>query len=210
MLEFLLAFLVMSSLYSLSTSRLGALIRVVGAQGIMLGLVPILQHGSLTDPHAWVLSSIGLVIKGIVIPVLLFKAVRGIAISREMEPYIGYPSSIVSGVLIVIGSYWVFHQISLHPLFTSKLIPAAITVAACGLFLIITRKQALTQVIGYLSFENGVYLFGVSLSVKSPLLVELGILLDVLVGVFVMGIVIYHIHQEFDTISTQKLGTLRE
>lgn len=210
MLQFLLAFLIMSSLYSLSTSRLGALINVIGFQGLLVGLIPLLVSGSLAEPHTWILAAIGLIVKGIVIPLMLFKVIRGITINRELEPYIGYPLSIVSGVLIVIGAYECHHLVSENPLFSSDLIPSAITVAVCGLFLVIARKKALTQVIGYLSFENGIYLFGISISVKSPMLVELGILLDVLVGVFVMGIVVYHIHQEFDTISTQNLGALRE
>jgi hydrogenase-4 component E len=96
------------------------------------------------------------------------------------------------------------------PLFASPLIPAAMAMALCGLFLIIARRQALTQVIGYLVFENGIYLFGLAISAKNPLLVELGVLLDVFVGVFVMGIVIYHINREFDSISVEDLRMLKE
>lgn len=200
----------MSSLYLLSSSRLGTLIKIVGTQGMILGLVPFLTHLSLTDPHTWILSVGSFIIKGFVIPVLLFKALRGVAINREIEPYVGFSFSIIIGVISVIFSFVIYHYISIHPLFHSQFIPASMVVSFCGLFLIITRKQALTQVVGYLVFENGIYLFGVSLAIENPLLVELGILLDVLVGVFVMGIVVYHINREFDTISTDDLDTLRE
>lgn len=209
--SFLLVLLIMSSLYLLSSSRIGALIRTVGAQGMILGCVPFITgDASLLNPHTWILSSLSIFVKGILIPILLFRALRGVYMSREDFPYVGYPMSIGAGVLMVLFSYVAYRIIGHHPLFSSQLIPAAITMALCGLFLIITRKQAITQVIGYLVFENGIYLFGVSLAVKNPLLVELGILLDVIVGVFVMGIVIYHINREFDSISTQALGTLRE
>ncbi len=210
LLPLLIRLLMMSSLYLLSSSRLGTLIKIVGAQGMILGLVPFLTHLSLNDPHTWILSSGSLIIKGFVIPLLLFKALRGVAINREIEPYIGFSFSIVIGVLSVIFSFVAYHYISGHPLFHSQFIPASMVVGFCGLFLIIARKQALTQVVGYLVFENGIYLFGVSLAIENPLLVELGILLDVLVGVFVMGIVVYHINREFDTISTEDLDTLRE
>lgn len=210
MLPLIIILLMMSSLFMLSTSRLGTLIRVVGYQGLVLGLVPFLTRLSLTDPHVWILSIGSIVIKGFIIPALLCKALRGVAINREIEPYIGYSISIVIGVVSVILSFVVYSFISVHPLFHSQFIPASMVIAFCGLFLIITRKQALTQVVGYLVFENGIYLFGVSLAVENPLMVELGILLDVLVGVFVMGIVVYHINREFDTISTDDLDTLRE
>jgi hydrogenase-4 component E len=88
-------------------------------------------------------------------------------------------------------------------------IAAAFFTIMTGLFLIITRKKALTQVLGYLVLENGIFVFGASLAQKQPLIVELGILLDVFVAVFVMGIAMFHINREFDHIDTDQLTTLR-
>ena len=82
--------------------------------------------------------------------------------------------------------------------------------AATGLFLIVARTEALTQIIGYLVLENAIYSFGISLSATQSLLVEMGALLDLLVGVFIMGVVIYHINREFDSINTDSLETLKE
>jgi len=91
------------------------------------------------------------------------------------------------------------------------LIPvAAMFTILTGLLLIVSRRKALTQVVGYLVMENGVYAFGAALAVDEPLLVELGVLLDVLVAVFVMGIAIYHISREFDHIDTDQLSALRD
>lgn len=208
--SFVIVLFMITSMFLLSTSRLGALIKIVGAQGLLLGILPFFTGEPIASIHTWILALLGIVVKGILIPVFLSRAMRGVAVNREMEPYVGYTMSIVVGVLAIIVSYYAYRLIAFHPLFSSPLIPASMTLALCGLFLITARKQALTQIIGYLVFENGIYLFGVSISVRSPLLVELGILLDVLVGVFVMGIVIYHINREFDSISTQELGTLRE
>jgi hydrogenase-4 component E len=84
------------------------------------------------------------------------------------------------------------------------------SMAATGLVLIVARKEALTQVIGYLVLENAVYCFGVSLSSTQSFLVETGVLLDLLVGVFIMGVVIYHINHEFDSINTEMLSELKE
>jgi hydrogenase-4 component E len=78
------------------------------------------------------------------------------------------------------------------------------------LFLIISRKRAVSQVLGFLVLENGVYTFGVGLAPHTSLLVEAGVLLDVFVAVFVMGITIFHINREFDHIETNRLNTLRD
>ena len=80
----------------------------------------------------------------------------------------------------------------------------------CGLFLIACRRTAITQVVGYLVLANGVTLFGIGLALEQPLLVELGILLNVFFAVMVMGIAIYHINQEFDSIDVSKLDSLRD
>ena len=76
--------------------------------------------------------------------------------------------------------------------------------------MIVSRRKALSQVLGYLVFENGIYIFGAGIAYKAPLLVELGVLLDVLVAVFVMGIAIFHISREFDSIDTTRLSSLRD
>ena len=88
--------------------------------------------------------------------------------------------------------------------------PAALFTILVGLFLIVSRRKALNQVLGYLVLENGIYAFGVAPGAASvPLLVELGVLLDVFVAVFVMGIAIYHINREFDHIDADQLDRLK-
>jgi hydrogenase-4 component E len=202
--------LLMTIIYLLGTSRLAALIRTVGIQGILLGLVPIFCGESLEGVHIWIITLSSLCLKGVAIPLMLLRALRGVALSRETKPAVSFTLSSIIGVVIVLFSYVVHRTMLVMPLFASPLIPAAMAMALCGLFLIIARRQALTQVIGYLVFENGIYLFGLAISAKNPLLVELGVLLDVFVGVFVMGIVIYHINREFDSISVEDLRMLKE
>jgi len=90
------------------------------------------------------------------------------------------------------------------------LIPVALFTMMVGLFLIASRVKAVTQVLGYLATENGIYAFGLAFAVEEPLLVEMGILLDVFVAVFVMGITIHHISREFDHIDTDRLSALKD
>jgi hydrogenase-4 component E len=79
-----------------------------------------------------------------------------------------------------------------------------------GMVVLITRAKAISQVVGYIMLENGVYVFGLTLARRVPFLVEVGVLLDVFVGVFIMGIVVFHINREFDSMSSVHLTELRE
>jgi hydrogenase-4 component E len=90
------------------------------------------------------------------------------------------------------------------------LVPVALVTLIIGLIVLITRTKALSQVLGYLILENGIYLFGLTQARRVPFLVEAGVLLDVFVGVFVMGIVVFHINREFDSISALNLTELKE
>lgn len=90
------------------------------------------------------------------------------------------------------------------------LVPASLSTVWTGFLLLTTRRKAITQVVGYLLLENGIFLFGLLLLEAVPFLVEIGVLLDLFTGVFVMGIIIHHISREFASISTERLTELKE
>jgi hydrogenase-4 component E len=130
---------------------------------------------------------------------------------REEEPLVGYVSSILLGVVLFALSLWIGSRMPLPTGAPSKLVlPVALFTIMVGLFLIIARRKALTQVVGYIVLENGIYIFGVALVLDSPLLVELGVLLDVFVAVFVMGITILQMGRTFDDVDTDQLSTLKD
>jgi len=90
------------------------------------------------------------------------------------------------------------------------LVPVALSTVMVGLTVLTTRSKALTQVVGYLILENGIYVFGLSQAERVPFLVEVGVLLDVFAGVFIMGIVVFHINREFDSIDSARLTELKD
>ena len=90
------------------------------------------------------------------------------------------------------------------------MVPAALYTIMIGLFMIVARRKAITQVLGYLAMENGIYVLGPALAVHNPLLVEAGILLDVFVGIYVMGVIMLHIRREFDHIDVDRLSQLKD
>jgi hydrogenase-4 component E len=209
--ELILIVVVLTNLKLLASSRLGASIRAVAAQGILLGLLPVLAHLDALSVRTLALAVASMAIKGLVFPWLLFRALREAEVSREVEPYIGYSSSLLAGVLALALSFWLSAKLPLPTVIHSKvLVPVAFFAILSGLFLIVSRKRAVNQVLGFIVLENGVFTFGVGVLGDTGFLVEAGVLLDVFVAVFVMGIMIFHINREFDHIDTDRLSTLKD
>jgi hydrogenase-4 component E len=207
----ILVLVVLTNLKLLGSSRLGASIRDVALQGVVLGLLPVVAHSQELSLRIAGLAAGAVVLKGMVFPWLLFRAVREAEVAREVEPYVGYVTSLLAGVLILGVSFWMCTRLPIPATIASPwLAPVALFSIFAGLFLIISRKRAVSQVLGFLVLENGVYTFGVGLSPQTPLLVEAGVLLDVFVAVFVMGITLFHINREFDHIDTDRLSTLKD
>jgi len=195
----------------LGNSRIGACIRWLAFQGIIYSLLPIVLHWDDLSVRLWILALGNLALKGIALPWLLLRLRRQTGIQREIEPFIGFTTSLLIGVAIMVVSAWLGGRIA--PVLTTAPFLAlfvAFNTIAVGLTLIITRKKAITQVIGYVALENGIYVFGVGAIAETPLLVELGVLLDAFVAVFIMGIAVYHINRTFAGTDVDKLNQLKD
>lgn len=212
--DLLLLLVVALDLYMVATSRLHSLVRASALQGLALALFPVALWGSEWEAriaHILLMSSGTLVIKVVVIPRLLRRAIREANVRREVDPYVSLHGSLLIAACLVGVSFWLASLLSLpRPAPSPLLLPAGFSTLLLGFLMLVTRRKAVTQVVGYLMLENGVFLFGQMLARDLPFAVELGILLDLLVGVFVMGIAIHHISREFDHIDTERLATLKE
>ena len=198
------------NLLALGSSRLPTLIRAVSAQGVVLSAMPLLMEHEFN----W---RVGLVVigamagKGIVIPALLRRAMRTANIDRELQPFLGFVPSLLLGAAGTIAAVALGRVLPLMPEHSGLLlVPGAIASMFTGFILLIGRIKAISQVCGYLILENGIYVFGLLLIHSMPLMVESGILLDLTVGVFVIGIIADRIQRAFDSLDTRKLTTLRE
>jgi len=198
------------NLLALGSSRLPSLILTVSLQGVLLGLMPLLlEHEA--DWRVALLAMATLVGKGIVIPGLLRRAMRTANIERELEPFVGFIPSLLLGAGGTIAAVALGRTLPLLPEHAgSLLVPGSIASVLTGFILLIGRVKAISQVCGYLILENGIYLFGLLLIHSMPLLVEAGFLLDLTVGVFVIGIIVDRIQRAFDSLDTRKLTALRE
>ncbi len=212
--DLLLLAVIALDLYIVATGRLHSLVRSSALQGAALALLPVALWGLESRARVLhiLLMSVGtFVIKVIVIPLLLRRAIREANVRREVDPFISLHGSLLLGASLVGISFWLSNFLGLpRPAPSGLLLPAAFSTLLLGFLVLVTRRKAVTQVVGYLMLENGVFLFGQMLARDLPFAVELGILLDLLVGVFVMGIAIHHISREFDHIDTERLAVLKE
>ncbi|MDD2765874.1 MAG: hydrogenase [Opitutaceae bacterium] len=198
------------NLLALASSRLPSVIRTVAVQGVALGVMPLL----IEEHIDWIVVLVALatvLVKGFVIPALLRRAMRTANIDREVEPFIGFVPSLLLGAGGTIAGVAGARLLPLLPEHAGTLLVAgALASIFTGFVLLIGRVKAISQVCGYLILENGIYLFGLLLIRSTPLLVESGILLDLTVGVFVIGIIVDRIQRAFDSLDTRKLTVLRE
>jgi hydrogenase-4 component E len=157
------------------------------------------------------LALLSTVIKAAVLPWLLTRAVREANVRNEVEPLVGFTTSLLLGIGLLGASLHLAGRLpSPGADGTAFLVPVALFSVMVGLFLIVSRVKAVMQALGYLAMENGIYAFGMAFVVEEPLLVEMGVLLDVFVAIFVMGITIHHISREFDHIDTDRLSALKD
>jgi hydrogenase-4 component E len=202
---------ILTTFVVLGSSRFGSCIRVVALQGVLLGILTLAAQESEGSLRAPVLALVSTALKGVAFPWLLARALRNAEVRREIDPLVGYGPSVLVGMLALGTALWLAGRLPppSAPI-SSLVVPVALFMMLAGLFLVVSRRQALMQVLGYLVMENGIYAFGVGLVHGTPMLVELGVLLDVLVAVLVMGIAIFHLERELEHTDTDRLRTLRD
>jgi hydrogenase-4 component E len=210
LLDPLLILILALNFVALGVSRIRAVIQAVALQGILLGALPLIVHSEISL-RVVLLVVIAIGLKGFVIPALLIHAMREAHIQHEVKPVINFMTSLLfgavgTGLAVVFANTLLLTEEHAHDL----LVPASLATVWAGFLMLTTRVQAIMQVIGYLLLENGIFIFGLLLLEALPFLVEMGVLLDLFTGVFVMGIIIHHISREFPSISTEHLTELKE
>ena len=163
------------------------------------------------DWQLWAVAALLLLVKGIGIPLLLRRMERRFGSERELEPYVNTATSLLIGGLLVLLAYIVTAPlVAVSRLPTRTGMPLAIGLVFVSLFIIISRKKALTQVLGFLMLENAIALLAVLGTHGIPIIVEIGVFLDVALGFIVMQVFVYQIHETFESIDVEQLNRLRE
>jgi len=191
--------------------RSNAHIGAFAAQSVALAATIAVTAHFTGDRQLYAVATLLFGLKGVAIPLLLRRMDRQFGAQRELEPYVNTATSLLLGGVLVLLAYVITRPlVTLSQLPTRAGLPLAMGLIFVSLFVIISRKKALTQVIGFLVLENGIALLAVLGTYGIPLILELGVFLDALMGFLVMQIFVYRIHETFESIDVDQLTGLRK
>jgi hydrogenase-4 component E len=189
---------------------LGAYIKAFRWQSLTLSIAFALIGYFGHDHELYLIAFLLLVLKVLVIPWYLNRLQTRVGAEREAQPYVNVATSLIVAGLLVMLAYAITRPLVIvSKLPTRGAIPLAVGLIFVGLFVIVSRRKALTQIIGFLVLENGVSLLAALCTYGIPLIVELGVFLDVLMGFLVMQIIVYHIKDTFESIDVEQLSQLK-
>jgi len=209
--DILIILLGTSILYVFSVSRLEAYVKTLALQGILLFLLVIMDIREINWLNILFLIFETLILKGIIIPYFLLTVIRRNEISREIDPYISQFYSILIGSIIFIfgflAAFWASRlDAGIKPLYFG----ISIVMIIASLFLIINRKRIITHILCYMILENGIFLLSLSVANEMPMLVNLGVLLDLFVGIFLFAIFFNKIQEMYDGNKIDVLTELKD
>ncbi len=185
-------------------------VRLYGAQSWLLGIVAVTMGLAEQRPQLYITAALTIGLKGVAIPWFLVRVIDRIGIRREIEPFLNVPASLLICLVLTVigyrvsggfpdGSHAVGHQV----------IGVSLSVLLIGLFLMVTRKKAITQIIALLTVENAIFLIALGITAGMPLVVELGISFDVILAVMVLGVMVYRIVDQFESMDVSRLSKLK-
>jgi hydrogenase-4 component E len=185
--------------------RINSLIHVFAWQGAFLALSALIMAYASNRHHLYVSAVLTFAIKVVVLPYIFFTYTKRYNIQKEVEAVVSIPITMIIGIALVIFSYHITSPVrEVAAVMTRSTMAVALSTTLIGFLMMITRKKAITQIVGLLAMENGLFFAAVSATYGMPLVVELGIAFDILVVAFVFGIVVLHIRTTFDGIETGK------
>ena len=205
------ALIVLTSFLMLGQSRLSRLVSIFAMQGVLLAITAALAADVLDSPHLYISALLTLTLKGILIPFMLHRLVVNMGLHREMETLKNPARVMMAGTGLVVFSYYVCLPIvKVSPLITLNTIAISMAVVLLGMLLMITRRQAVAHVVGFMSIENGLFFAAVVSTYGMPMVVELGIAFDVLVAAVLFGVFFFHIRSSIDSLDVDQLNRLSE
>lgn len=185
-------------------------IRLYGGQSLLLATVAVAMAVSDHRPHLFVMAALTIILKGFVIPLFLMRVVDRIGIHREIEPFLNVPTSLLVCLGLTVVGYRVstgFPEGTIG--ITHHVLGVGLSTMMIGLFLMVTRKKAITQILALLTVENAIFLVALGITSGMPLVVELGISFDVILAVLVLGVLVRRIADRFESMDVSRLSKLK-
>ncbi len=207
----LAAFVLFLSFVLLQQARLVSAIRAFAWQGVFVALVSAVVAATEHHTHLYFSALLTLSMKALLIPWMLHRLVRRLDMERHTERLQGAAPVMMAAVALVIFSYWlVLPMVQRELIFTRNIIAVSLAVVLIGLLMMVVRQQAVAQVLGFMSVENGLFLAAVSATGGMPLVVELGVAFDVLVAMILFGVFFFQIRDSIDTLDVNRMNRLTE
>lgn len=205
------ALLLLLSFAMLSQRRIVTLVNLYALQGAVLAAATLLLAWRTGEDHLYLSAALTLALKVAFLPWLLHRLIRRLDVYWDTEPLLNVSGTMLAGLVIVVFAFALAQPITrLADTATRSAVGIAISVVLLAFLMMITRRKAMSQVIGFLSMENGVFFGAMSASYGMPMVVELGIALDVLVAVLVLGVFFFQIRERFDSLDLHHLESLKE
>ena len=211
LINLLASILLMLSFAMISQRRILSLIHLFTAQGAVLVAATVVVGYATQQPHLYLSAGITLVLKVILIPLLLHRVIARLDVRWDVETLINIPTTMIIGIALVIFAFDLALPISKLSVSVARAtLGIALACVLLSFLMMITRSKAVPQVIGFLSMENGLFFAATSATYGMPMVVELGIALDVLVGILILGVFMFQIREQFDSLDISHLEKLKE
>jgi hydrogenase-4 component E len=191
--------------------RILGLLHLFAWQGLFLCISTAIVGYITGMHHLFISSALTLVLKVFLLPYILYALIRKLNISKESESLVNIPRTMLIGIALVIFSYHLTAPITqLSRMVTRSTLAVALATVMLGLLMMVTRRHAVTQIIGFLAMENGLFFAATSATYGMPMVVELGVALDLLIAAFIFGIFFFHISTTFDSLDVERMARLKE
>jgi hydrogenase-4 component E len=211
LVNFCSALLLLTCFGIIAQRRLSACVDLFALQSIFLAGTAAFVAFLTGEHHIYIAAALTVVIKAVVLPRILKAVIERLNVTRELVLNINIPASLlICGGLVILAFYITQPIISLGFLLTQDSLAIALAIVLIGFFMMIARKKAVTQVIGFLVIENGLFLGATAAAYGMPLIVELGVFFDILVAGLIIGIYTHRLQDAFDSVDTTKLTALKE
>ncbi|MBZ0093084.1 MAG: formate hydrogenlyase [Burkholderiales bacterium] len=210
-INLLASLLLLIAFAMLSQRRILSLINLFALQGLVLSVSTAVVAYSSSQHHLYYSAALTLILKVLILPSILHRLIRKLNVKWDVETLLNIPITMLLGIVLVIFAFNLAAPISqMASTITKGTLGIAMASVLLSFLMMITRSKAVPQVIGFLAMENGLFFAATSATYGMPMVVELGIALDVLVGMFILGIFFFHIRETFDSLDLQHMEKLKE
>ncbi len=210
-INLLAALMLLLSFAMLAQRRVLTLINLFMLQGLVLSMSTVIVALTTGQSHLYGSAAITLVLKVLLLPWILHRLIRRLNVKWDVETLINIPTTMLIGIVLVVFSFNMALPISeLAGTVSRATLGIAMAVVMLAFLMMITRSKAVPQVIGFLAMENGLFFAATSATYGMPMVVELGIALDVLIGMVILGVFFFQIREQFDSLDISHLERVRE